>query len=57
MTNFLDAINYPQDLKKLNPEDLPFLAQELRNFIIKIVLDYPYTDNTIYNKSKMANCR
>lgn len=30
-------INLPEDLRKLNIEDLPRLAQELRNFIINIV--------------------
>ncbi|MGB2197997.1 MAG: 1-deoxy-D-xylulose-5-phosphate synthase [Flavobacteriaceae bacterium] len=33
----LDHINHPQDLRLLQIEDLPILAQELRAFIIKIV--------------------
>lgn len=33
----LSHINSPTDLKKLTPEQLPQLAQELRNFIINIV--------------------
>ena len=34
---FLDHINYPEDLRKLNTNDLPNLAAELRDFIIEIV--------------------
>ncbi|WP_179374785.1 1-deoxy-D-xylulose-5-phosphate synthase [Winogradskyella wichelsiae] len=34
---FLDHINLPEDLRHLKPDDLPLLAQELRNFIINIV--------------------
>lgn len=37
MKNFLDNISNPADLKKLNPEQLPHLAKELREFIIDIV--------------------
>ncbi|WP_106144918.1 1-deoxy-D-xylulose-5-phosphate synthase [Flagellimonas meridianipacifica] len=37
MESLLAHINSPQDLKKLGKEQLPFLAQELRDFIIKIV--------------------
>lgn len=33
----MDHINHPQDLRLLQIEDLPILAQELRDFIIKIV--------------------
>ena len=33
----LDHINHPQDLRLLQIEDLPILAQEVRAFIIKIV--------------------
>ena len=33
----LDNIITPEDLRKLSKEDLPSLAQELRNFIIDIV--------------------
>lgn len=35
--NLLSQIENPQDLKKLSPEQLPQLAQELRDFIIDIV--------------------
>ncbi|WP_179318945.1 1-deoxy-D-xylulose-5-phosphate synthase [Winogradskyella helgolandensis] len=34
---FLKHINLPKDLRHLQPEDLPQLAQELRHFIINIV--------------------
>ena len=37
MKNLLDNISNPKDLRKLNPEQLPQLAKELRNFIIDIV--------------------
>lgn len=33
----LQHINNPEDLRQLNPEELPQLAQELRDFIINIV--------------------
>ena len=33
----IDHINHPKDLRALRVEELPMLAQELRNFIIKIV--------------------
>ncbi len=36
-TTLLDNINDPADLRKLSPEQLPRLAQELRSFIIDIV--------------------
>jgi len=35
--HLLKHINNPEDLKKIPQEKLPFLAQELRNFIIEIV--------------------
>lgn len=34
---FLDHISLPKDLRQLKPDDLPQLAQELRDFIINIV--------------------
>ncbi len=37
MNRLLDHIEYPSDLKKLSEEQLPQLAQELREFIINIV--------------------
>ncbi|PQJ79462.1 1-deoxy-D-xylulose-5-phosphate synthase [Polaribacter porphyrae] len=37
MKNLLNHISYPEDLRKLNPEQLPQLAKELREFIIDIV--------------------
>ena len=36
-TSVLKHINSPEDLRKLNTEDLPVLAKELRRFIIDIV--------------------
>ncbi|GAA4276806.1 1-deoxy-D-xylulose-5-phosphate synthase [Aquimarina mytili] len=36
-TSLLSNIQYPSDLKKLSPEQLPKLAQELRDFVIDIV--------------------
>jgi len=36
-TNLLSQINSPADLKKLSQQQLPELAQELRNFIIDII--------------------
>lgn len=35
--NLLDRIEYPEDLKKLQDEQLPQVAQELRSFIIQAV--------------------
>lgn len=35
--HFLEKINSPEDLKKLSVSELPFLAQELRDFIIDVV--------------------
>ena len=37
MSNLLNSISDPSDLRKLNPEQLPQLAKELREFIIDIV--------------------
>ncbi|WP_159021955.1 1-deoxy-D-xylulose-5-phosphate synthase [Formosa sp. L2A11] len=37
MTQLLQQIDSPEDLRKLAKEDLPFLAKELRDFIIEIV--------------------
>ncbi len=37
MSKLLDHINSPADLRKLNQDDLPQLAKELRDFIIHIV--------------------
>tara|TARA_R110000850_G_scaffold277058_1_gene421906 strand:- start:145909 stop:147681 length:1773 start_codon:yes stop_codon:yes gene_type:complete len=36
-TSLLDRIEFPEDLRKLSPKELPKLAQELRKFIIDIV--------------------
>ncbi len=35
--NLLQNINYPEDLRRLNNDELPKLAKELREFIINIV--------------------
>ena len=37
MSRFLDGINGPQDLKKLNREDLPALAAEIRNTLLETI--------------------
>ncbi len=37
MTKILDRIQGPEDIKKLSPEDLSCLAQELREYIIEVV--------------------
>ncbi len=37
----LEQINSPADLKKLQPEDLPIVCEELRDFIIDIVSTNP----------------
>lgn len=37
MTDFLKSINSPKDLRRLKKEDLPKLAEQLREFIINIV--------------------
>jgi 1-deoxy-D-xylulose-5-phosphate synthase len=36
-SKLLDTIQYPSDLRKLTPEQLPLLAAELREFIIDVV--------------------
>jgi 1-deoxy-D-xylulose-5-phosphate synthase len=38
---FLDKINFPADLKKLNPEELTGVSDELRRFIIDVVSSNP----------------
>ncbi len=38
MTNFLDRIAATNDVKKLAPEDLPALAEEVRRLILDVVL-------------------
>ncbi|MCB0445755.1 MAG: 1-deoxy-D-xylulose-5-phosphate synthase, partial [Gelidibacter sp.] len=37
MSTLLNQINSPKDLRKLNLNQLPQLAKELRDFIINIV--------------------
>lgn len=37
MDSILERINTPEDLRKIDPKDLPFLAQELREMIISTV--------------------
>jgi 1-deoxy-D-xylulose-5-phosphate synthase len=37
LASLLEHINFPDDLRKLLPEELPHLAQELRDFIIDII--------------------
>ncbi|MCO4822735.1 MAG: 1-deoxy-D-xylulose-5-phosphate synthase [Flavobacteriaceae bacterium] len=37
MHKILEHINFPEDLRQLSTEDLPVLAQELREYIINIV--------------------
>jgi 1-deoxy-D-xylulose-5-phosphate synthase len=39
--SLLQSINFPDDLKKLAPADLPALCRELRNFIIESVSNNP----------------
>src|SRR5690554_4871532 len=39
MSNLLEKINSPLDLKAVNINELPYLADEIRNFIIKTVAD------------------
>ncbi|MCF6148897.1 MAG: 1-deoxy-D-xylulose-5-phosphate synthase [Candidatus Kuenenia sp.] len=41
MSNILDSVEFPEDLKKLNPEDLPQLAKEIRSFIVDAVSKNP----------------
>ena len=33
----LESINTPEDLKKLKPEQLPLLAEEVRQFLLETV--------------------
>ena len=42
MSRFLDEINSPQDLKKLSIEDLPAVAAEIRDMLLKRNLFYKY---------------
>ena len=37
----LDKVEYPSDLKKLSPDELIILCEELRNFIIDVVSSNP----------------
>ena len=37
MSRFLDGINGPQDLKKLKKEDLPVLAEEIRDTLLATI--------------------
>ena len=37
MYTFLDKINYPSDLKKLEKKDLPKVSEELRKELIDVV--------------------
>lgn len=37
MARLLDAVNSPQDLKKLTPEELDILCEEIRDTIIRVV--------------------
>jgi len=37
LTTLLNTINFPEDLRKLHPEELSQLAEELRRFIIDVV--------------------
>jgi 1-deoxy-D-xylulose-5-phosphate synthase len=39
--DFLDKIDFPSDLKKLKPEDLVRVSEELRQFIIDVVSSNP----------------
>ena len=41
MEKLLDHINTPEDLKKLKPSQLPQIADELREFIIKVIANHP----------------
>ncbi len=41
MNNILDSVEFPEDLKKLNPEDLPKLASEIRSFIVDVISKNP----------------
>ena len=37
MSKFLEKINSPADLKKLNREDLPKLAEEIRQRLLQVI--------------------
>ena len=37
----LTAISFPSDLKKLKPEELPQLCQEIRQYIIEVMSEHP----------------
>ena len=37
MSKYLTAINLPEDLRELQPNALPQVAKELREFIIDVV--------------------
>jgi len=37
----LSKVNYPKDLKKLSEEDLPFISEEIRQFIIDVIANNP----------------
>ncbi len=39
--NLLSKISFPEDLRKLSPEDLPQVSAELRQFIIDVVCNNP----------------
>jgi 1-deoxy-D-xylulose-5-phosphate synthase len=39
--NLLSKISFPEDLRKLAPEDLPQVSKELRQFIIDVVCNNP----------------
>lgn len=41
MGNLLDQIQSPEDLRKLAPEDLPALSEELRHYIIQVMSTHP----------------
>lgn len=41
MNKLLDHVDYPEDLKKLGPEDLPKLASEIRELIVDAVSKNP----------------
>jgi len=41
MSKLLDSVEYPEDLKKLKPTDLPKLAAEIREFIVDAVSKNP----------------
>ena len=41
MEKLLDHINTPEDLRKLSPSQLPRVADELREFIIRVIANHP----------------